>query len=103
MVAVEFAFWFAELEPELTSPPAIETGSVPVDRVLVALRSSDGELLRLGVLDPGLESARAAATGQTGRAADVLVQRLILMVLASLERQWSRSSSRSGSRSSSRS
>ena len=27
MVAVEFAFWFAELEPELTSPPAIETGT----------------------------------------------------------------------------
>src|SRR6266498_1770427 len=47
----------------------------------MALRDPKGRLVRLGVLDPSLESARAATTGVATRAADVLRLRLVLIGL----------------------
>src|SRR5690242_14968963 len=62
-------------------PTGDRDGHVRVHGVLVAHRGTSRELVGLGVLDPGLESARATAAERAGPAADVLVQRLVLIGL----------------------
>src|SRR5581483_7773667 len=56
-------------------------GHVRVHCVLVALRGADGDLRRVRILQAGLIGTRASATRQAGRAADVLVLRLVLVGL----------------------
>ena len=90
--AFDVALWSAELGPEETFPPAIETGVFEFTAFWLLNAAPGGDLVGVGLLHTKLEATRAAATGDATRApvprlttapavAEVLVQRLVLVGL----------------------